>query len=678
MKTKIKIINLLYLSLLLISGVFILPTKLHATASVVINEVAWMGTTISANHEWIELYNPTAADIELTGWVLVAADGTPSITLSGTILAQSFFLLERTSDDTVPGVAADQIYTGALGNSGERLELQDTTGTLVEVIDHSSGWAAGDNSTKQTMERVSLTSSTFTTSIEVEGTPKAINGVVISEQLPPQPPQSSSLFVPPSEPQEGEVVINELVADPADGGQEWVELYNRSDRIIDLNDWTITEGSVAVTKLAGSLGTHDASRYAVFYAPKGNLNNSGDIIILKFKDKIIDQVSYGNWNDGNLGDNAPAASDPLSIGRLPNGVDTNSDANDFSKTTATPGSPNKLAAAADEPIINLQEKTGNLSFNELYPNPPLGDLEQEFIELINLSADTVNLEGWTIADDITTYTVTNNDFASTFINPSGIFLLPRPITKIALNNSTNEKITLSNPAGKTFATVSYKSPAPKEVSWTRTDSDEWLWSTIVTPGKPNIISPINKPPIIYWELPDYFKTGEHSVFDASDSVDPNGDALAFLWDFGDGYTTSVITPTHIYEKAGKYLLKLTITDTAGAVSEKIKTITVTGDNESNNIDTGTISKTNSSLSYYINPDKIKLYASRTKVQTSGTVAVKPGLFGQDLFLAGSGIQLYLQNGEWPLLTLGDKVSAAGTVSKTKSYGTRVLIKQGTD
>ncbi|MFH1866683.1 MAG: hypothetical protein ABIJ81_01210, partial [Patescibacteria group bacterium] len=47
-------------------------------------------------------------------------------------------------------------------------------------------------------------------------------------------------------------------------------------------------------------------------------------------------------------------------------------------------------------------------------------------------------------------------------------------------------------------------------------------------------------------------------------------------------------------------------------------------------------------------------------------------------LAGSGIQLYLQNGEWPLLTLGDKVSAAGTVSKTKSYGTRVLIKQGTD
>lgn len=90
--------------------------------AVVINEIAWMGTTTSANDEWIELLNTTAAPVDLTGWTLAADDGTPSISLSGSIPAGATYLLERTDDTTVPGVAADLIHTaGALGNDGENL-----------------------------------------------------------------------------------------------------------------------------------------------------------------------------------------------------------------------------------------------------------------------------------------------------------------------------------------------------------------------------------------------------------------------------------------------------------------------------------------------------------------------------------------------------------------------------
>jgi hypothetical protein len=46
---------------------------------VVFSEIAWMGTTTSSNDEWIELYNNTDGAIDLTGWTLNAADGTPSI-----------------------------------------------------------------------------------------------------------------------------------------------------------------------------------------------------------------------------------------------------------------------------------------------------------------------------------------------------------------------------------------------------------------------------------------------------------------------------------------------------------------------------------------------------------------------------------------------------------------------
>ncbi|HET7627535.1 MAG TPA: lamin tail domain-containing protein, partial [Bacillales bacterium] len=69
------------------------------TAShVVINEIAWMGTTTSYNDEWVELYNPTDRDVSVDGWRLATADGTPNVTLLGTIEAHGFYILERTSD----------------------------------------------------------------------------------------------------------------------------------------------------------------------------------------------------------------------------------------------------------------------------------------------------------------------------------------------------------------------------------------------------------------------------------------------------------------------------------------------------------------------------------------------------------------------------------------------------
>jgi len=141
-------------------------------SNIIINELAWMGTTNSANDEWIELYNTTGQDIDLTDWTLTADDGTPNITLLGIIAANGYFLMERTDDSSVPNITADQIYVGALGNTGEKLELKDNQNNLIDSIDNSSEWTAGDNTTKQTME---LNNSTWQTSQDAGGTPKAQN-----------------------------------------------------------------------------------------------------------------------------------------------------------------------------------------------------------------------------------------------------------------------------------------------------------------------------------------------------------------------------------------------------------------------------------------------------------------------------------------------------------------------
>lgn len=122
-------------------------------ASIVISEVAWMGSNDNANAEWIELYNDGPAQ-DLSGWSLATTDGQPAIALSGTISANGYALLERTGDDTIPSVTAFLVYTGAMGNTGEVLELRNESGVLVDKVDGSGDWAiGGNNETKDTLQR---------------------------------------------------------------------------------------------------------------------------------------------------------------------------------------------------------------------------------------------------------------------------------------------------------------------------------------------------------------------------------------------------------------------------------------------------------------------------------------------------------------------------------------------
>jgi hypothetical protein len=133
-------------------------TPIPAGGEVVINEVAWAGTVASADDEWMELYNTSSNSVDLTDWTLAAIDGTPNITLEGTIPANGYFLLERSSDDTIKDIVVDQIYSGALANAGESLELRNSGGELIDTANaDGGGWPGGNSTDKKSMERVNPT-----------------------------------------------------------------------------------------------------------------------------------------------------------------------------------------------------------------------------------------------------------------------------------------------------------------------------------------------------------------------------------------------------------------------------------------------------------------------------------------------------------------------------------------
>jgi hypothetical protein len=56
--------------------------------------------------------------------------------------------------------------------------------------------------------------------------------------------------------------------------------------------------------------------------------------------------------------------------------------------------------------------------------------------------------------------------------------------------------------------------------------------------------------------------------------DPDGDSVSHLWDFGDGATDTVPTPSHTYANAGDYTATLTATDEHEASGTTFQTVTV--------------------------------------------------------------------------------------------------------
>ncbi len=137
----------------------------------------------------------------------------------------------------------------------------------------------------------------------------------------------------------GSVLITELYPMPANGEDEFVELFNRTSQVIDLTDWYLTDGSGSKTILSGPLAP---MTFKVIEKPKGSLNNAGDLVnLFAINDVLIDKVAYGDWNDGEMGNNAAQPQTKMSIIRIHSTEDSNLDYFDFGLTsTSTKGLPN--------------------------------------------------------------------------------------------------------------------------------------------------------------------------------------------------------------------------------------------------------------------------------------------------------------------------------------------------
>ena len=205
----------------------------QAHAEVVINEIHYEPEENIDPGEFIEIHNSGSQAVDLTDWSF--ADGIDFVFPSGTSVDPGGYLVIAEDsgflESTYEGVVSSGTYTGSLSNDGERVELIDGEGNVVDTVSYRIGfpWPIGSAGPGNSMELLnpSLDNDLGGSWKPSAGlpTPGAMNSVFTDNPAP----QIRQVDHSPQQPLSGETSkITVKVTDP-DGVESVVLLYQLVD-----------------------------------------------------------------------------------------------------------------------------------------------------------------------------------------------------------------------------------------------------------------------------------------------------------------------------------------------------------------------------------------------------------------------------------------------------------------
>ena len=285
--------------------------------NILINEINYNPESGNNDLEYIEMYNPGAA-VDLSGWQL--SEGITFSFPARTVLpADSYLVVAKDvaylRDAYGSGFSAVGNFSGSLDNSGETIVLRNAAGEEVDRVtyDDSGEWPFEADGTGVSLELWPNSQDNVMPAnwgIGQDMTPGAANNptfgacqsIVINEiQYSPLREEERVKF---------DAVNNgPYMEDGEDEYGEYVELFNRSSRVIDLSGWQFTTG-IACTLPSGTsipaLGylvvakdpatlaaRHGLSEVAGPFT--GSLANSGERISLYHANgHLVDTVEYSD------------------------------------------------------------------------------------------------------------------------------------------------------------------------------------------------------------------------------------------------------------------------------------------------------------------------------------------------------------------------------------------------
>ena len=360
-----------------------------AQASLRITELNYNPPSLDDAAEFIELHNMGAEALDLSGVTISQGPSEPFVIADGTTI-QAGDRLVVVADAAAFQVAYPQVdaskiigeYAGSLNNGGERIKLDDATGST--IMDFSYG----DNDPWP--ERADGVGATLVLSVPA-GTPVdefgkyyRWNGSAEMGGSPAAVSQDSA-----------GVVINEVLSNtdlPA-VQTDSIELYNPTNAPIDISGWYLSDSAAdllkfqipaATTLPAGGFVIYDESDFG--FALDGD---NGDDVWLVISDApgrvsaFVDDVHFGAAKPGESFGRSPDAT-----GRL------------TPMTSLTLGAANANPRVGPLVVSEVHYNPGRPSDQALAIDPNIESDDLEFVEIYNPTGTPLDLTQWRIRGGI--------------------------------------------------------------------------------------------------------------------------------------------------------------------------------------------------------------------------------------------------------------------------------------
>ena len=427
----------------------------QSPSDILINEIMAnpKGLVSLPETEYVELLNTTEQAISLTDWWFVY-DKTQVKLSELTVPAGGYVVLYRANRAITVAPNGLQMplekFPAQLNNNGKLLQLYDANGVLHDEVYYDKAIAAVSWE-RCGEEWISCTD-------ERGGTPGEGNSCRASNNETP---------ITPDEPEEpaptyttGCIWINEVMADPnglvALPQTEYVELHNRSDQRINLENWQFIYGDKPTLLTDYKL---PAQGYVVLYRsgreikvdaqgealplekfPSALLNAGKTLSLVDPTGQVIDQITYEKakagiaWERSATGlylstdprGGTPGATNSAPTSPTPD-EPTDPEMPDEPTTPDTPETPDNN----ETPIEASSVQPGEIILNELLPAPFAEG--SEYIELYNRSQQTLSLTGLALATrkaDGSISTLYPLSAITTPLEPGGYVLLSKLLSGV--------------------------------------------------------------------------------------------------------------------------------------------------------------------------------------------------------------------------------------------------------
>src|SRR5207249_9105327 len=172
------------ISRLLIFLASFVASSVSADSTIVFNEIMYHPATNEPTLEWLELYNQMSVDVDLSAWRL--SDGIDYTFPNGIVIRAGGYVVVAISPATLSAATGlTNIlgpFTGRLSNSGEKLDLRDNNGRVMDSVSYGTdgNWPAGADGSgvslvKKNPGLASKSADNWTVSAQVGGTPGSAN-----------------------------------------------------------------------------------------------------------------------------------------------------------------------------------------------------------------------------------------------------------------------------------------------------------------------------------------------------------------------------------------------------------------------------------------------------------------------------------------------------------------------